>query len=160
MPVRPAIPSGFYDIPALAPAVDAFFVMQYQPEPVRQPVQRHSPLTSRHVQRSDHRRPVRLAAVPASKVILGLPYFGIDWPTTNGTLTAHGRRDPRLTPSLRQIVSSGHPVYWDPITQTLRGRRTRWEPSGMRPSLKIRPLFMKWRRWPPRATWPDLESGH
>ena len=25
-------------------------------------------------------------AVPASKVILGLPFFGYDWPTTNGTL--------------------------------------------------------------------------
>ena len=27
-------------------------------------------------------------AVPASKVILGLPFFGYDWPTTNGTLNA------------------------------------------------------------------------
>ena len=41
------------------------------------------------------------AAVPAAKVILGVPYFGVDWPTTDGTLTAQatGTSHPRLLPS-------------------------------------------------------------
>src|SRR6202044_1604442 len=29
------------------------------------------------------------AAVPASKVIIGTPFFGIDWPTNNGTMGAN-----------------------------------------------------------------------
>ncbi len=57
------------------------------------------------------------AAVPASKVILGPPYFGMDWPTTDGTLTAQAT-GPATSLSFGQIVSSGHPIYWDPTTDT------------------------------------------
>ena len=108
-------PSGFYDIPALAPAVDAFFVMQYQLN-LNASSSANSPLTSSMF--SDQTTIDQyLAAVPASKIILGLPYFGIDWPTTDGTLTARAA-GPATTPSDAQIVSSGHPVYWDPTTST------------------------------------------
>ena len=41
----------------------------------------------RHVQHPDDAGAVH-AAVPASKVILGTPFFGIDWPTNNGTMAA------------------------------------------------------------------------
>ncbi len=108
-------PSGFYDIPALAPAVDAFFVMQYQLN-LNASSSANSPLTSSMF--SDQTTIDQyLAAVPASKIILGLPYFGIDWPTTDGTLTAQAA-GPATTPSYAQIVSSGHPVYWDSTTNT------------------------------------------
>ncbi len=51
-------PGGFYDIPALAGVVDAFFVMEYSPN-VAAPAQAASPLTSRALQRSQHRCAVR-----------------------------------------------------------------------------------------------------
>jgi hypothetical protein len=57
------------------------------------------------------------SVVAPSKVILGLPYFGIDWPTTNGTLTATAT-GPATDVALGQILTSGHPLYWDPVTQT------------------------------------------
>lgn len=55
--------------------------------------------------------------VPASKVILGVPYYGYDWPTTGPGLgaTATGPKTPL---SYAQITAAGHPVYWDPVTQT------------------------------------------
>jgi hypothetical protein len=50
-------------------------------------------------------------------VILGMPYFGIDWPTTNGTLTAQAS-GPATDVSYGQVASSGHPIYWDDTTDT------------------------------------------
>ena len=106
---------GFYNIPALAPAVDGFFVMAYQLN-LQSSGSSRSPLTSTML--SDKTTiDEYAAAVPAAKVILGMPYFGIDWPTTNGTLTAQAT-GPATDVSYGQIVSSGHPIYWDDTTDT------------------------------------------
>ncbi len=107
--------NGFYDVPALAPLVDAFFVMEYSPNLAASP-SASSPLTSGlfSVQTTVDEY---AAAVPPSKVILGLPYFGIDWATTNGTLTATAT-GPATDVSLGQILASGHPLYWDPVTES------------------------------------------
>jgi hypothetical protein len=106
---------GFYDIPALTPLVDAFFVMQYSPN-LAASSSASSPLTSGLF--SDQTTANEYgSAVPPSKVILGLPYFGIDWPTTNGTLVATAT-GPATDVSLGQILTSGHPLYWDPVTDT------------------------------------------
>lgn len=108
-------PGGFYNIRALAPAVDGFFVMEYQLN-LQSGGSAVSPLTSTMF--SDRTAVDQyLAAVPASKVLLGLPYFGIDWPTSDGTLTAQAT-GPATQLSYGQIVSNGHPVYWDPTTDT------------------------------------------
>jgi hypothetical protein len=108
-------PGGFYDIPALAPAVDGFFVMAYQLN-LQSSGSPTSPLTSTML--SDKTTIDQYAAVvPAAKVILGMPYFGIDWPTTNGTLTAQAS-GPSTDVSYGQIASSGHPLYWDDTTDT------------------------------------------
>ena len=108
-------PGGFYNISALAPAVDAFFVMEYQLN-LQSGGSAASPLTSTMF--SDRTAVDQyLAAAPASKVLLGLPYFGIDWPTTDGTLNAQAA-GPATQLSYGQIKSSGHPVYWDPTTGT------------------------------------------
>jgi spore germination protein YaaH len=108
-------PNGFYDIPALAPAVDAFFVMEYSPN-LQSSASSESPLTSTlfNDQTAVHQY---AAVVPASKVILGLPFFGIDWPTSDGTLTAKAT-GPVTNPSYGQILASGHPIYWDSTTDS------------------------------------------
>jgi Glycosyl hydrolases family 18 len=106
---------GFYDIPALAPVVDGFFVMQYSPN-LAASSSPTSPLTSGLF--SDQTTVNEYAsAVPPSKVILGLPYFGIDWPTTNGTIVATAT-GPATDVSLNQVLTSGHPLYWDPVTDS------------------------------------------
>ncbi len=106
---------GFYDIPALAGAVDAFFVMEYSPN-VDAPAQAGSPLTSSLF--SDLTTAEQYAAaVPAAKVILGTPLYGIDWPTTGNTLTDTAT-GPATTQPDSQITGSGRPLYWDAVTNT------------------------------------------
>jgi spore germination protein YaaH len=107
-------PGGFYNIPALAPAVDAFFVMAYELN-LQGAATAASPLTSGMF--SDLTAVQQYAAVvPAAKVILGTPFFGIDWPTANGTLQA------TPTGAAADIadaqVPSTAPLYWDPVTGT------------------------------------------
>jgi hypothetical protein len=107
--------NGFFNVPALASVVDAFFVMEYNPN-VAAAQSASSPLTSGMF--SDQTAVDEYAsAVPSSKVILGLPFFGIDWPTSDGTLTAQAT-GPASTPSLGDILASGHPLYWDPVTDS------------------------------------------
>jgi hypothetical protein len=106
---------GFYDIPALAPVVDGFFVMQYSPNLAAS----SSPTSSLTSGLFSDQTTVNeyASAVSPSKVILGLPYFGIDWPTTNGTIAATAT-GPATDVALSQILTSGHPLYWDPVTDS------------------------------------------
>jgi hypothetical protein len=107
--------NGFFNVPALASVVDAFFVMEYNPN-LAASQSATSPLTSGMF--SDQTAADEYAsAVSPSKVILGLPFFGIDWPTSDGTLTAQAT-GPASTPSLGEIRASGHPIYWDPVTDS------------------------------------------
>lgn len=108
-------PSGFYDVAALAPAVDAFFVMAYDMNDPATPGAT-APLTGGGFNDADALRAYS-AVVPAQKIILGVPYYGYDWPTTNGTLaaTATGSESPI---GYGTVAASGNPTYWDPATQT------------------------------------------
>jgi spore germination protein YaaH len=107
-------PGGFYDIDGLAQSVDAFFVMAYDmngraPSPT-------AALTGSGFTDLDALQQYT-SVVPASKVILGVPYYGYDWPTAGPGLgaAATGGKTPL---SYAQIVKAKHPVYWDPATQT------------------------------------------
>jgi len=105
---------GFYNIPALAPAVDAFFVMDYELN-LAGTASAASPLTSGMFS-SQTTLAQYAAAVPASKVILGTPFFGIDWPTNNGTMGATATGGAADIPD-SQAQGNG-PEYWDPVTDT------------------------------------------
>lgn len=108
-------PNGFYDIAALAPAVDAFFVMAYQLNLESTPTPA-SPLTSSMF--SDLSTAEQYAAIGvAGKVILGIPYYGYSWPTTNGTMSAQAT-GPGTPVTYAQAVAGGHPIYWDSVTDT------------------------------------------
>jgi Glycosyl hydrolases family 18 len=107
--------NGFYDIPALSSYVDAFFVMAYQLN-LRSSPNSESNLTSSMFSNQTAVNQY-LNAVPASKVILGLPFFGYDWPTTNGTLSAQPAGGPTII-TYAQEADSGHPMYWDAVTDT------------------------------------------
>jgi hypothetical protein len=105
---------GFYDIPALARSVDAFFVMDYELNLAASP-SATSPLTSSAFS-SLTTLEQYAKAVPVSKVILGLPFFGIDWPTTNGTMAARAA-GPAADIADSEAQGNG-PQYWDPVTAT------------------------------------------
>lgn len=107
--------SGFYDLPALSPYVDAFMVMAYQLN-LKSPPSPSSAMTSGAASLQSILNDYALT-VPASKVILSLPLFGYDWPTTNGTLDAQADGSPTVV-SDAQEASAGHPVYWDSVTDT------------------------------------------
>ncbi len=108
-------PTGFYDIAALTPYVDGFFVMAYQLN-LRSPPASESDLTSSMFSNQTALRQYS-NAVPTSKVLLGLPAFGYDWPTTDGTLNAQPAGGPTII-TYGQEIASGHPMYWDPVTDT------------------------------------------
>jgi spore germination protein len=108
-------PGGFFDVASLAPAVDAFFVMAYDMNSKTQP-SATSPLFGPSF--SDATALEEFCkVVPPSKVILGVPFYGYDWPTVDGTPTsaATGPESP-LTDAA--IAAAAHPTFWDPVTDT------------------------------------------
>lgn len=108
-------PGGFYDVSALASVADALFVMAYGLNYGAAP-SAASPITSNEL--SDVTEAEQYAAaVPASKVIFGVPFFGYSWATTNGTMAAQAAA-PGTPVTYAQVVASGHPIYWDPVTDT------------------------------------------
>ena len=108
-------PGGFYNIPALAPAVNAFFVMAYDmnsfsaPSPTA-PLDGTSPSDLTAIQGY-------LSKVPAGKMILGVPFYGYDWPTSGDTLGAPATGSPAAL-SYAVIAAANLPTYWDPQTST------------------------------------------
>jgi GH18 family chitinase len=107
--------NGFYDIPVLSSYVDAFFVMAYQLNLNSSPNGGSNLTSSMFSNQTAVNQYVN--AVPASKIILGLPFFGYDWPTTNGTLNAQPAGGPTII-TYAQEAESGHPMYWDAVTNT------------------------------------------
>ena len=106
---------GFFDIGALNPYVDGFFVMAYQLN-LRAAPSGQSVLTSSMFSNQTALNQYT-NAIPPSKVLLGMPSFGYDWPTTNGTLDAEPAGGPTIV-TYAEEARSGHPIYWDPVTDT------------------------------------------
>jgi spore germination protein YaaH len=101
---------GWFDVAAMAPSVDAFFVMAYDMyEDGR--ASPNAPLTGYRM--NDEMALAGYAAkVPRGKVLLGVPFYGYDWPTPDNQPNRPTKTPP--TPrSYAQISAAGHPVYWD-----------------------------------------------
>ena len=104
-------PNGFFDVRHMAPAVDAFFVMAYDmyrsgTASPNAPLGGGSPSDQAAVQ-------AYASAVPASKVVLGVPFYGYEWQTASNAPRAQAVSGP--TPvSYAQVASAGTTTYWDP----------------------------------------------
>jgi hypothetical protein len=108
-------PSGFYDVGGLAPYVDGFFVMAYDMEDPAVP----SPTAPLGGPGSSDTSALEQyeAVVPASKLILGIPAYGYDWPTSGPSLGSAATAAP--TPvTYAQVSQLQGPVYWDASSQT------------------------------------------
>jgi hypothetical protein len=104
-------PNGFYDIRTLSGYVDAFFVMAYDVS------QGTSGQSAENAGGQDGTYVAQyLSAVPASKVILGVPLFGYDVPTTGPDL-GDAATGPAASVTYAQAMSSGS-TFWDPAAQT------------------------------------------
>src|SRR5207248_1601372 len=76
--------AGFFNISALAPKVDAFFIMGYDMASGNMPGHAgpNAPLTG-WTYNDTTAVAQYLSKAPASKIILGVPYYGYKWSTTN-----------------------------------------------------------------------------
>ena len=105
---------GFYNIPALAPYVDAFFVMDYELNLAGSP-SAASPLTSGAVQQPDHAQAVhgRRAGVEGHPRAAVLRHRLADQQRDHG-----GQRGGGATDIADSQAQGNGPEYWDPVTGT------------------------------------------
>jgi hypothetical protein len=98
--------SGFMDVAGLAPAIDSFFIMGYDMYQ-RTAASPNAPLPSYQSCIDAY-----LRQAPPSKIILGMPFYGYDWPTQDNTARSPATGSP--TPvTYEQITAAAHPRYWD-----------------------------------------------
>lgn len=112
-------PNGFFDIAGLAPNVDGFFVMGYDMN------SRSSPSPTAPLTGPGNGDAVDVAeysrVVPRSKILLGVPYYGYDWPTTGPDAgdQATGGPTPVTYAQVASAMASQHLAsYWDQSSQT------------------------------------------
>jgi hypothetical protein len=116
--------AGYFDVARIAPAVDALFVMAYN-------MQGDNPSAVAPLRGAPSNDSAAVAAYAAtagpSKVILGMPFYGVDWPTASGDHAAPAS-GPSKPVTYAELAAAGHPRYWDPVTAS---PWTSWqEPAG------------------------------
>ncbi|MGD1011806.1 MAG: glycosyl hydrolase family 18 protein [Acidimicrobiales bacterium] len=108
-------PLSFFDIKALEPYVNEFFVMGYDMDNPNVP-SANAPLTNASI--SDVMALAEYAAVvPGQRIILGIPLYGVDFAATSrfdGALTV----GTPVAVTYADIVAAGHKPLWDPVTET------------------------------------------
>ena len=108
-------PYGPFDIASLNPAVDGFFVMGYDmenpdvPSP-NAPLSNWSPSDVEALAEYTN-------VISPTKIILGIPFYGYDWTTLDGSRNTISTGSPTAL-SYQDIAAAGHPQYWDPTTST------------------------------------------
>ena len=101
---------GFFDVAAIAPAVDAIFVMAYDMYADGQ-AGPNAPLDN-YTQNDTTAMAAYTAVAPSAKVLLGTPFYGYDWKTGDSKPNAPTSDTPQpLTYSA--ILAAGHTVQWD-----------------------------------------------
>ncbi|MGH9067308.1 MAG: glycosyl hydrolase family 18 protein, partial [Acidimicrobiales bacterium] len=103
-------PAGFFDVAGLAPYVDAFFVMAYDMGSRSTPSP-NAPLSGSGWTDADVVASYT-SVVPASKVVLGIPFYGYEWATAGDALGAAAISG-GVPVTYATLAGAGHPSYWD-----------------------------------------------
>jgi hypothetical protein len=111
--------TGFFDVPALAPLVDQLFIMAYDMNNAEIP-SANAPLTGTGLSVVSALATYAGAGLRA-KFILGMPFYGYDFPA-QGPKPGAQANGPPYAVTYYQIAASitvnGHKPLWDPITDT------------------------------------------
>ncbi len=110
--------TNFFDAKALARLVDALFVMAYdmQDPTAASP---NAPLASPTLGLSDVQTLLEYTkVVPPAKLILGVPFYGYDFPTRSATRGARTSKGYPVAVTWSQIAAAGHPALWDAASLT------------------------------------------
>ncbi len=108
-------PESFFDVRALAPYADQLFVMAYDMNDQLSPGAT-APLAGADLSDASSLASF-VSAVPRSKVILGIPFYGYDFTATRRTLPADTIGTPYAV-SYDAVVAAGRQGRWDPVTET------------------------------------------
>ncbi|MFN2463510.1 MAG: glycosyl hydrolase family 18 protein [Candidatus Dormibacteria bacterium] len=102
--------SGWFDVAAMAPAVDAFFVMAYDMYQ-HDNASPNSPLQNSSASVSGSGREYA-ALVGRNKVIIGAPFYGYDFETQDNQPASHSAGSP--SPVVYSAIrDAARPEYWD-----------------------------------------------
>ena len=108
-------PGSFFDVRRLAPLVDSLFVMAYE---MQDPdyASANAPLVSLGANDAGTLL-AYTAAVPAAKLILGVPFYGIDFPTVGKSPGAPARGS-TVAVTYAAVRAKDPPARWDPQSET------------------------------------------
>jgi len=108
-------PGDFFDVTALARVASQLFVMAYDMNDQQVP-SATAPLTGADL--SDATALATYAQVGlASKCVLGIPFYGYDFPASRAGVPADTVGTP-YSVTYDEIVAAGRQVRWDPVTET------------------------------------------
>lgn len=108
-------PASFFDVKALSPYVNDFFVMAYEMNDQSSPGPT-APLVGENLSDASALASYE-AVVPSSKIILGIPFYGYDF-------TASRKNPPAITVgtpyavTYAEVVATGRAALWDPTSET------------------------------------------
>jgi hypothetical protein len=108
-------PLGFFDVKALLPHVNELFVMAYEMQDNEIPSPT-APLTNASL--DDAMTLAEYASVvPARRIVLGIPLYGYDFPSS-ASFNGADATGPPVAVTYADIVAAGRPAKWDPVTET------------------------------------------
>jgi hypothetical protein len=111
-------PESFFDPKRLAPLANALFIMNYSLQSNGQG-SAGSPLETDNLGYSAVQTLMEYTKlVPADKLILGVPFYGLDFETTNGRPGALATAAAPTSQSYQAIQKAAFPALWDPVTET------------------------------------------
>jgi len=111
--------TDFFDVAKLAPLVSQIFVMDYDMEQDANS-SANAPLTNGDLGLSDVLSLIQYRrVVPASKLVLGIPFYGVDFTTMTGKPGSLTRTESPTVETYSTIAAAGGTPLWDPGSQTV-----------------------------------------
>jgi hypothetical protein len=109
--------SNFFDVAKLAPYVDRVFIMGYDMEQFAN-ASPTAPLYATNLGLSDVLSLLQYSkVVPARKLILGLPFYGVDFTTAGSAKGSRALKPYPTEVTYEAILAAGHAPMWDAVTR-------------------------------------------